>query len=422
MGKIASMDDWRALSRNLRERGLAFARFVWHRFVDEQCFAAAGTLSFTTVFALVPLTTAVFGVLAAFPVFQQWSDALSDFVFANFVPASAKAVQAWLLDFAGNAKRLTTAGALALLVSALLMMASVEESFNRIFRAPPRRRRLARFVVYWTVLTLGPILIAASLGLSSFLLALPGLDVAQHEWHLGERALRGLPYLVTWGALALAYLVVPNAPVRLRHAAVGGLLASLLFEATKQGFTQYLAQASYEQVYGVLAAVPIFLVWIYLSWVVVLVGASITASLSAFRYVPREQAVTPGLEFAAMLRVYGRIATASRAGDPPTRDALAAAEPSLSDGQLDRFIAELSAARCIQRSELGTFSLLRDPAGVTLGELFAGGPYRWPDAGELGRLRALARPDDAALLAVVADGAAAQAAVLARPAGGVLPA
>jgi len=413
------MDDWRALSRNLRERALAFARFVWHRFDDEQCFSAAGTLSFTTVFALVPLTTAVFGILAAFPVFQQWSDALSDFVFANFVPAAAKAMQAYLLDFAGNAQRLTTAGAIALLVSALLMMASVEGSFNRIFRAPPRKRRLARFVVYWTVLTLGPILIAASLGVSSYLLALPGLDGRADALHLGERLLRLLPYLVTWGALALAYLVVPNAPVRFRHAALGGLLASLLFEATKQGFAQYLAQASYEQVYGVLAAVPIFLVWIYLSWVVVLIGASITASLSAFRYTPHDRAVTAGLEFGALLRIYGRIASASRAGEPPTRNALAAAEPALSDGQLDRFLAELGRARCIHRSELGTFSLLRDPAGVPLAELFGGGPYRWPDAGELARV---SRGEAAApVAAVLADGAAAQAAVLARPASSVLP-
>jgi membrane protein len=416
------MADWQALSRNLRERVLAFARFVWHRFDDEQCFSAAGTLSFTTVFALVPLTTAVFGILAAFPVFQQWSDALSDFVFANFVPAAAKAMQAYLVDFAGNAKRLTTAGAIALLVSALLMMASVEESFNRIFRAPARKRRLARFVVYWTVLTLGPILIAASLGLSSYLLALPGLEGRADAWHLGERALRLLPSLVTWGALALAYLVVPNAPVRFRHAAVGGLLASLLFEATKQGFAQYLAQASYEQIYGVLAAVPIFLVWIYLSWVVVLIGASITASLSAFRYVPREHAVTAGLEFGALLRVYGRIAAASRAGEPPTRDGLAAAEPTLSDGQLDRFLAELTTARCIHRSELGTFSLLRDPAGVALAELFAGGPYRWPDEPELARLRAAPADAAAGIVAMLADGAAAQSTVLARPASSVVPA
>jgi membrane protein len=414
--------DWdAALLRNRRERVFAFARFVWHRFVDEQCFAAAGTLSFTTVFALVPLTTAVFGILAAFPVFQQWSDSLSDFVFANFVPAAAKAVQAYLVDFAGNASRLTSAGAIALLVSALLMMSSVEESFNRIFRAPARKRRMARFVVYWTVLTLGPILIAASLGLSSYLLALPGFDGAAEDLHLGERLLRLLPYLVTWGALALAYLVVPNAPVRLRHAAIGGLLASLLFEATKQGFAQYLAQASYEQIYGVLAAVPIFLVWIYLSWVVVLVGASITASLSAFRFVPRELAVTPGLEFAALLRVYGRISTASRSGEPPTRDALAAADPWLSDGQLDRFLAELLAARCVHRTEVGTWVLLRDPATVPLSELFAGGPYRWPEAGELARCRERFGADTPAVVEVLARGAEAQAAALGRAVASVLP-
>lgn len=414
--------DWNAaLLRNRRERVFAFARFVWHRFVDEQCFAAAGTLSFTTVFALVPLTTAVFGILAAFPVFQQWSDSLSDFVFANFVPAAAKAVQAYLVDFAGNASRLTSAGAIALLVSALLMMSSVEESFNRIFRAPARKRRMARFVVYWTVLTLGPILIAASLGLSSYLLALPGFDGAAEDLHLGERLLRLLPYLVTWGALALAYLVVPNAPVRLRHAAIGGLLASLLFEATKQGFAQYLAQASYEQIYGVLAAVPIFLVWIYLSWVVVLIGASITASLSAFRYVPRELAVTPGLEFAALLRVYGRIATATRSGEPPTRDALAAADPWLSDGQLDRFLAELLAARCVHRTEVGTWVLLRDPATVPLSELFAGGPYRWPEAGELARCRERFGADTPAVVEVLARGAEAQSAALGRAVATVLP-
>jgi membrane protein len=414
--------DWdTALLRKRRERTFAFAGFVWHRFVDEHCFSAAGTLSFTTVFALVPLTTAVFGILAAFPVFQQWSNALSDFVFANFVPAAAKAVQSYLVDFAGNASRLTSAGALALLVSALLMMSSVEESFNRIFRAPARKRRLARFVVYWTVLTLGPILIAASLGLSSYLLTLPGLDGSTSDLHLGERALQLLPYLVTWGALSLAYLVVPNAPVRIRHALTAGLLASLLFEATKQGFSQYLASASYEQIYGVLAAIPIFLVWIYLSWVVVLIGASIAASLSAFRYVPRELAVTPGLEFAALLRVYGHIAAATRKGDPPTRDALAAADPWLSDGQLDRFLAELLRARCVHRSEVGTWVLLRDPATVPLAELFAGGPYRWPESGELERCRERFGVETPAVVDVLSQGAEAQSAALARTAAAVLP-
>jgi len=407
-------------SRTVRERSLAFARFVWHRFLDEQCFAAAGALSFTTVFALVPLTTAVFGILAAFPVFQQWSMALTDFVFANFVPAAAKTMQSYLLDFAGNASRLTSAGVLALVVSALLMMSSVEESFNRIFRAPPRRRRLARFVVYWTVLSLGPILLAASLGLSSYLFALPGLGDATGELHLAERLLFVLPSIVTWGALTLAYLVIPNGGVRFRHALFGGAFASVLFEMTKQVFSQYLAQASYEQIYGVLAAVPIFLIWIYLSWVVVLVGASIVASMSAFRYVPHDQQISRGLEFATLLRVLDLIARCTRAGEPPTRNALAAHEPYLSDTLLDRMLGELRDARCAHRTELGTWVLLRDPASVPLVELFDAGQYRWPTALELARYRALSKQRGQPLLALLEQAASAQDGILKRPVASVL--
>jgi membrane protein len=409
------------LSRTLRERAFAFAAFVWHRFLDEDCFSAAGSLSFTTVFALVPLTTAIFGILAAFPVFQQWSNALTDFVFANFVPAAAKAMQTYLVDFAGNASKLTSAGVIALVVSALLMMSSVEQSFNRIFRAPPRRRQLARFVVFWTVLSLGPILVAASLGLSSYLFALPGLDTATSELHLVERLLRLLPTVVTWSALTLAYLVIPNGAVRLRHAVAGAVLAGVLFELTKQVFAQYLASASYEQIYGVLAAVPIFLLWIYVSWVVVLIGASITASLSAFRYVPRDLRISAGLEFAALLRVFAQVAAGSRAGLPPGRNALAAGEPHLSDAQLDRMLGELRDLRCAYRTDSGNWVLLRDPAAVTLAELFEAGPYRWPTAAELSRWRGRAGSAEPAMLGLFDAATASQEQLLGRPAAGFFP-
>lgn len=411
------MNRFRAiLLPRLRERVFAFARFVWHRFLDENCFESAGTLSFTTVFALVPLTTAIFGILAAFPVFEQWSEQLTDFVFANFVPQAAQAMQGYLLDFAGNASRLTSAGVIALVLSALLMMSSVEESFNRIFRAPARERKLARFVVYWTVLSLGPILIAASLGLSTYVLSLPGLDDATRDLHLGERLLRLLPAAVICGALTLAYLVIPNRAVRFRHALVGGVLASMLFEATKQVFAQYLARANYEQVYGVLAAVPIFLVWIYLSWVMVLVGASIAASLSAFRFVPPAMRVTQGLEFAALLKVFDLIAQATRSGAPLTRNQIAAQTNNLTDDQLDRFLAELRTARCVHCTDVGTWALLRDPATVTLGELFEAGPYRWPTVNELEASKAVNAITDPRLRALLDEAAERQSALLARPA------
>ena len=372
-----------------RELLSAFARFVWRRFRDDRCFESAGALSFTTVFALVPLSAAVLGIMAAFPVFETWSRQLTDYLFENYVPAAAKAVQAYLTEFASNASQLTVVGGVVLLASALLMMAGIEDTLNRIWRAPGHRRRAARFVAYWTVLTLGPILLAASLGLSSYLFTLPLIDRAERQFGLSQHLLRLLPFLTTWSALTLAFVVVPNAAVRVRNAAIGALFATVLFELAKQAFGRYVASSdTYERLYGALSVLPLFLVWIYWSWVSVLLGASLAASLSAFRYVPLALRATPGLEFAALLRVHARVRAAAAAGTPLSRSALAATEPGLSDDKLDSFLSELSALQLLQRSETGQWLPLRDPAAVTVRELFEGGAYRWPTAAELARLKA----------------------------------
>jgi membrane protein len=403
-----------------RDRALAFARFLGRRFLDDKCFEAAGALSYTTLFALVPLATAAFGILAAFPQFETWSAQVTRFVFANFVPSAAQEVEDYLTRFAGQAKALTGAGIAALIATALIMMASVEETFNRIFRAPARRRRLARFVVYWTVLTLGPILLAASLAATSYLLSLPMIGGADRDYHLSERLLSLLPWVVTWTALTLAYLVIPNANVRWRNAFVGGLVAMVLFELAKQGFAEYLARASFRDVYGSLAVLPIFLFWIWLMWVVVLLGASLASTLSAFRYRPLALRVTRGLEFAYLVQVLAHVVHATRAGTPPSRTELARLEPNLTDMQLDRFLDELRALKLAQRNEFGQWTALRDLAEVPLSELFTHGRYHWPDAGELARLQAQIDARDARLAAFLADGVAAQAALLARPVADVL--
>jgi membrane protein len=403
-----------------RDRMLAFARFLARRFLDDKCFEAAGALSYTTLFALVPLAAAVFGILAAFPQFETWSAEVTHFVFANFVPSAAQEVEDYLTRFAGQAKTLTGAGIVALIATALVMMASVEETFNRIFRAPARRRRLARFVVYWTVLTLGPILLAASLAATSYLLSLPLVGGADREYRLSERLLALLPWVVTWTALTLAYLVIPNGSVRWRNAAIGGLVAMVLFELAKQGFAEYLARASFRDVYGSLAVLPIFLFWIWLMWVVVLLGASLASTLSAFRYRPLALRVTRGLEFAYLVQVLAHIVHATRAGSPCSRTELARLEPNLTDMQLDRFLDELRGLKLAQRNEFGQWAALRDLAEVPLSELFTHGRYHWPDAGELTRLRAQLDARDARLAAFLADGVAAQAALLARPVADVL--
>jgi membrane protein len=362
------------------------------------------------LFALVPLTTAVFGVIAAFPVFKDWTDRITDFVFVNFVPAAGPVVRGYLEQFAANASKLTSAGVIALIVSALLMMSSVEDTYNRIWRAPYRRRRWARFVAYWTVLTLGPILVAASLGLSSALLSWSWLRESAGAATLMTKLWALLPATVTWVALCLSFLVMPNCPVRFRHAAIGAGLATVLFEGAKVAFARFLAQANFTEVYGALAVVPIFLVWIYVSWSVVLLGASLAASLSAYRFLPQALRVPPGLEFAALLRVLRAIALGTRVGAAPTRAELAEADPGLTDAQLDRFLDELYRAGLIVRGEAGQWLTQRDPAGVPVRELFEAGGYRWPQPRELARLveRASARPHERALCAWFTSGCAAQ--------------
>jgi membrane protein len=405
----AWFDHW--LGTEARERARDFAWHLWLRFRDDKCFEAAGALSYTTLFALVPLTTAVFGVIAAFPVFKDWSDRITDFVFVNFVPAAGPVVRGYLEQFAANASKLTSAGVIALIVSALLMMSSVEDTYNRIWRAPYRRRRWARFVAYWTVLTLGPILVAASLGLSSALLSWSWLRESAGAATVMTKLWALLPATVTWAALSLSYQVMPNCPVRFRHAALGAGLATVLFEAAKVGFARFLAQANFAEVYGALAVVPIFLVWIYVSWSVVLLGASLAASLSAYRFLPQALRVSPGLEFVALLRVLRSVAQGTRDGAPPTRADLAAGDPGLTDVQLDRFLDELQRTGLIVRGEAGQWLAQRDPVGVRVRELFEAGGYRWPHQAELTRLaqRAGATAHERAWCDWFTSGCAAQA-------------
>jgi len=162
MGIARIIDGWRERVRD-RARATTFARFLWRRFLDDNLFQAAASLAYTTAFALVPLAVVVLGVLSAFPVFGEWSKALVDYVFSNFVPSAARAIESRLENVTENLTGMTAAGIVALVVSLLVTLNSVESTFNRIWRVASARPRLSRYLVYWTVLTLGSLLAAASL-------------------------------------------------------------------------------------------------------------------------------------------------------------------------------------------------------------------------------------------------------------------
>jgi membrane protein len=350
------------------ERARSFWRFLLKRFFDDQLFASAGALSYTTLFAVVPLLAVVLAVLSVFPVFNTITDQLINFVFQNFVPSAAQSIKVYLVDYAQSARNLSIPGGIALLISVMLTMWSVERTFNHIWRVPTFMPKFNRMLMYWALLTFGSLLAVAALSASS---ALFSMSFFNDEQTLSVRGwfLHYLPTLLEFLTFTLAYWLIPHRRVPFRFAAMGGLLATLLFEGLKAVFAWYLRNSNYEQLYGALAVVPIFMLWLYSSWVIILFGASVASALSAFRYQPRSKRLPQGMELYGVLRLLARFEHARKQGRGYHLMELQELEPSLTDDFLQRNLSGLSAMSVVQRSESGQWLLVCDLAAVDLGEL-----------------------------------------------------
>ncbi len=258
---------------------LSVIKTVPRRLSHGHYFREAAALSFSTVLALVPLLAVVFSALSLFPIFDTWSSAIQEFVYLNFVPQLGEQIRTYIEEFSANTGQLTIWGLVFLLVTALTLLATIEDAFNDIWKVEKGRSLGHRVLVYWTMLTLGPILIALSLSLSSYMWSLATFAEREVVNNLKGTMLGYLPFMLEFVAFLLFYFSVPNCTVRFKHALIGGLVAGLLFELAKYGFGQYLSHVkSYQLIYGALAILPVFLIWIYLSWLVVLIGAYITAA------------------------------------------------------------------------------------------------------------------------------------------------
>ena len=304
------------------QRLLNFFAALVHRFVEDHGVQTAGSLTFTTLLSLVPLVTVALALATAFPVFREGTAALESYVVGNFLPEASgvKAIATQINEFTAKAGQLTAIGLAFLAVTAIMLMLTIDESMNRVFRVQRPRPLGQKLMMYWGVLTLGPVLIGMSLSLTTFLVG------ASLGWmRMGEFAqdvLRLVPFLFTWAALTLLYLVVPNRRITLWHALVGAFCAGVAFELTKRGFALYLQKfPTYTLIYGAFATLPIFLLWVYLSWLVVLVGATITAMLPAFGSDASDRRRPPGRDLEDALAVLGALARAQERGEvvPLTR-------------------------------------------------------------------------------------------------------
>ncbi|KAG9609944.1 hypothetical protein KCV01_g3478, partial [Aureobasidium melanogenum] len=362
-----------------RDRTLSFTRFTWSRFLDDKCFETAGALSYTTLVSLVPLTVAVFAILSAFPVFAEWRGSIADYAFRNFVPATGAKIQEYMLAFADKASQLTGISVLVMLFSAVSMMISIEDRLNRIWRVRKPRGWTSRLLLYWAALTLGPVLVVGGLVLSSYLTALPMLHAAADQLATQGGLLNALPFGITFVTLVLMYTMVPNRRVSWRHAAIGALLGAILFEIARWGFTLFIRRSpNYEEIYGALAAIPIFLLWIYLSWIIVILGASIAASISAFEYSVPHESLPDGAEFIGLLVVLQHFVAAQRLGESVDPATIRLREPYLSSSVITCYFDDLQKADMIQRGEAGGWLLSRSLDATELMRVYRCGQYRLP--------------------------------------------
>ena len=328
----------------------------------------------------MPLTAVVIGVISAFPVFDERIDQLQDFIFVNFVPAAGDVVQQYIDQFVERSAELTGAGSLFLVAAAILLMGTIEKSLNRIWRVDRPRSPTGRLRVYWAGVTRGALLMVASLGMTSYLAALQFGPEVVRSW-LQALLLALTPFVVALLAFTLLFTAVPNRRVKIRHALVGATLSAVAFELSKHGFVLYLSNfPTYEKLYGALAAIPIFLVWIFVTWVVILLGASVSASLTTFNYRRADWRWNPRHHLLLIMRLIDHLASAQRAGRGRSSADLLALEEAATDDELQVLLDRLDEAGFIQRDEGGDWFLSADLAEVTLGDLYRDVPLVLPVA------------------------------------------
>ncbi|MBT1066047.1 virulence factor BrkB family protein [Bowmanella sp. Y26] len=273
------MDKFTRLTQLSAGQVKFFASAMLARCQQDRITVTAGHLAYVSLLSLVPFIMVFFTILSAFPAFGSARGDLEAFIFSNFVPHAGGVVQKYVAEFVGNASQMGAVSILFLVVVALMLISNVDKTINHIFRTSSDRRAIFTFAIYWMVLTLGPMLIGSGLAISSYLV---GLAAFAEDYTPGITTvlLKMVPFITSMGAFFILYMVVPNRAVRARHAFAGAFLATCLFELSKKGFALYVASfPSYQVIYGALAAVPILFVWIYLSWIVVLLGAEFTVQV-----------------------------------------------------------------------------------------------------------------------------------------------
>ncbi|WP_066965558.1 YihY family inner membrane protein [Microbulbifer sp. Q7] len=258
-----------------------FFASLWSVFNEKNCRQNAAALTYMTLFAIVPLVTVSYAMLSLFPDFAGLESKIQQQIFSHFVPESGREVQEYISNFSSQAQRLTGVGIAILLLTAGIMLKNIETTFNAIWDIPKGRTGISSFLLYWAILSLGPILLGAGMATTTYLFSQKVL--AQND-SLGLLPvfLRILPFIFTAVAFTLLFVAVPNCRVPLRYGFAGGVITAIAFEAAKHLFGAIVARSSVQAIYGAFAFVPLFLIWLYTLWMIVLAGCVLVRTLSAY--------------------------------------------------------------------------------------------------------------------------------------------
>ncbi|MFQ5973321.1 MAG: YihY family inner membrane protein [Alphaproteobacteria bacterium] len=350
---------------------LGFLVYALARFRGDRCLRIAASLSYTSLLAMVPLVAIGVAIMSAFPVFDSVRERFGSLLLTYVAPHAGEQVQSYFDTFVSNTGRLTAVGVIGLAVTAVLLLSTIEGAFNVIWRVDRPRPFVMRLIAYWTVLTLGPLLVGAGLSLSTYFFAIGNWVGITEE--IGFLSVRVLPLLLAAAGFTVLYIGLPHRRVDWRSAIAGGLLAALLFELLKRVFGLYVARfAGFQAVYGALAALPAFLIWMYLTWSVVLLGAVVAAAWPEWRASQRSKAlreVTPGRCFVRAIQVMAALLSAGRESRETREYELLEVVNGDSDG-LVAAIGALRDAGYVAWTDRDTLVLARDLDGVSLYQVY----------------------------------------------------
>lgn len=355
------------LNKVLEYPPVAFVYYVVRSFLRHDNSRSAFYLAFTSLFAVVPMMTVVFSILALIPELKGMEQKMQSFVFDHFVPATGSQLQEHLSGFSQQAASLTSIGVVMLFVTSVLMLRKIETSFNTIWHVTESRKGVNGFLLYWALLSLGPVMMGGAFAISSYIASLKVIYDMVPLAGTQKFVLGLLPILMSSFAFSLAYIAIPNTRVPIKHGLLGGLIAAIMFDLARRGMTLFITFfPTYQLVYGAFAAVPIFLIWVLVSWQILLLGAEIVQAMTNFKVGKTQSHSSLGNLLTVLEVLYQRQSKGEVADEVKLLESM----PWISGSQWESYMDTLLAINLLSRNAEGGVSLSRDLHKYTLADLF----------------------------------------------------